>query len=92
MLSFDYLWHLWRRRSSVSTVWQRHRGPYTLRAERALTKRGGAFTLIKNVATEDVEDMARMLLDDPRDNVLLVCVWSEREEQYVTSFRKQAQA
>jgi hypothetical protein len=47
-------------------------------------------TEMRNVESEDVEELALMLLNDPRDKVLGVYVWSEREEQFVTSYSKPA--
>lgn len=72
----------------MTTIWQRHRGPYALNVLRASRNKYGAKTTteMRGVDSDEVEELARMLLEDPRDKVLGVYVWSEREEQFVTSF------
>lgn len=70
-------------------MWRtRHRGPYRFVAIRALTNRPGfrADWLPGNVEPDDVDAEARALLTDPRDRILRVHVWSDREEQYVMSY------
>lgn len=79
----------------MPTVWQRHRGPYSLAVLRTAPKaKGGVRSAVeaRGVATEDVEEMAEMLLTDPRDSIETVFVWSEREEQFVTWFKRASEA
>jgi len=62
-----------------------HKGPYTLRAERTYKKhRKGneqSFSLMPDIEREDVLDMAKMLLTDPRDTVESVSVWSAGQDR-----------
>lgn len=69
-------------------VFAHHRGPYTLQGQKA-TKKPGIFStsvVMRNVEPEDVEDMVQALLTDPRDTFIgKMAIWSERENQFVTS-------
>ena len=72
-----------------------HRGPFRLQVmrPRTVTKtrhRAGCTvdTLNGTVDRDDVRDDAYALLDDPRDTIESVYVWSEREQQHVTTYRK----
>lgn len=68
----------------------RHRGPYRLEVTRPFTTKAGFFRtewLPGIVESEDVGDEALALLSDPRDTIVSVGVWSEREQQFVTTIR-----
>lgn len=72
------------------SIFERHKGPYTLIAYYPTRKlRTGYLAavqpkkLIPNIEGSEVEEMACMLLTDPRDSVESVYVYSEREEQFV---------
>lgn len=77
----------------------RHRGPFTVHAHAHRTpprtykdgrveQRGGHEVLARGQGAYEVEELARMVLTDPRDPVQLITVWSEREEQWVTASRR----
>jgi hypothetical protein len=74
----------------------RHRGPYQLQITRSkpLTSKAKlkveVETLTGTVDGPDVESEARALLDDPRDSILSVSVWSIKEQQHVMTFSKGA--
>lgn len=74
--------------NDVSDVFTRHRGPYTLMGSRA-AKRPGFFKSVivaRNVETSDVYDLAQAFLADPRDTLVGgIAIWSERENQFVTT-------
>lgn len=69
-------------------VFTRHRGPYTLQGSRA-TKRPGFFKSVivaRGVETADVCELAQAFLSDPRDTLVGgMAIWSERENQFVTT-------
>lgn len=76
-----------------SSTWQsRHRGPYTLCVTRPSKKTGHFVTewLPGLVEVDDVEAEASVLLEDPRDTIIAVDVWSTREQQFVMTFREAA--
>ena len=69
----------------------RHRGPYRLQVCRLTPTRKVKYhtqTLMGLVDGEDVEAEARALLDDPRDTIDAVYVWSEYEQQHCITFRR----
>lgn len=74
---------------SLADILARHRGPYRLAVTRPGTKAPTSEFLSGLVESEDVETDARALLDDPRDSILTVHVWSDREQQYVTTLRRE---
>ena len=72
-----------------------HRGPFRLQVmrPRPVTKvrcRAGYTVEALNgtVDRDDVREEAYALLDDPRDTIASVYVWSEREQQHVTTYRR----
>lgn len=71
------------------TTWQsRHRGPYQLLVTRP--SKGQTPIRVEWLAGrsdgDEVEAEAQALLSDPRDRVLRVHVWSEREQQFVMTY------
>lgn len=71
--------------------WTRHRGPYTLLVGRPHPKKAGfsrSEWLPGSVDGPDVPEEAKALLDDPRDTIDLVSVFSESEQQFVGGYRK----
>lgn len=78
-------------RDMVGRTWQeRHRGPYSLSVTREYASKKGFYRtewLSGTVEADEVEDEAMALLTDPRDRISAVSVWSEREQQYVMSYR-----
>lgn len=72
----------------------RHRGPYRFHVERPSKGKTGYRNewLPGSVPTWDAEEEARALLTDPRDTILRVHVWSEREQQFVMTYRKEEAA
>ena len=70
----------------------RHRGPYSLLVIRPYATKPGFFRsewLPGAVEADDVENEALALLTDPRDNIDRVHVWSDREDQFVFSFKRE---
>jgi hypothetical protein len=70
-----------------------HRGPYlfcVLRAAPTATKpwRHTSEWLSGHVEREDVPSEARALLEDKRDSIVSVFVWSETEQQHVTTYTR----
>jgi hypothetical protein len=73
---------------------ENHRGPYRF----CLTRDKGEKTTAKHrfttewlsgeVPKDDVPDEAQTLLDDPRDCIVSVGLWSVKEEQFVGSIRR----
>ncbi len=71
--------------------WTRHRGPYTLQVLRDTPKRKQPWhceTLEGAHSGEDALEEATMLVNDPRDNILSVFIWSEFEECHVCTVRR----
>lgn len=63
-----------------------HRGPFRLCVTRPCATKPGFFRsewLKGSVDRADVEDEARALLQDPRDSIQHVAVWSVTEGQFV---------
>lgn len=76
---------------SVAPFYTRHRGPYVFLVLRRASRKRYKFTsevLKGEMDGEDVESEAWALIDDPRDTIVTVCVWSTREEQFVMTFGK----
>ena len=70
----------------LSDILSRHRGPFLFCLTRPGVKsRLKSEWLKSEVASEDVAEEAMSLLSDPRDTVCGVGVWSQRENQFVTS-------
>jgi len=72
-------------------VRQNHRGPYRLLAVRPLKTKPGHYRsewLRGSVDADDVPDEAGSMLDDPRDTITSIHVWSEREQCFVMSFTR----
>jgi len=67
-----------------------HRGPYFLYVVRPARKPGfmAGEWLLNPRDAEDVEEESRAYLTDPRDTVSFINVWSDREEQFVMTFRR----
>jgi hypothetical protein len=69
----------------------RHRGPFQFCVTRTtMSKKGAGLSnqwLTGLVDGADVEDDAKGLLDDPRDTIVCVDVWSVTEQQFVMTFR-----
>ena len=73
--------------------WVRHRGPFQLVLTRPFATKPGFYRsdwLAGDVDGPDVEDEARALLEDPRDTITGVSVWSCREEQFVFGYATDA--
>jgi hypothetical protein len=71
-------------------IFARHKGPYTLIVYYPTRRKRSGYLegiqpkkLIPRIEGEEVEEMACMLLTDPRDLVESVYVYSESEEQFV---------
>lgn len=70
-----------------------HRGPYRLQ----IIRLGGAKKAPWSAeplrgatdSGDEIEAEARALLDDPRDTIVAVAVWSVSEQQHVTTFKKE---
>lgn len=74
----------------LSDILNNHRGPYLFCVSRPSTKKAGFHRsewLKGSVEHEDVGPEAKALLDDPRDTIEHVAVWSEREQSFVTVIR-----
>jgi hypothetical protein len=68
-----------------------HRGPYIFHVVRPHKRKPGFSKgewLTGRVEREDIESEARALLDDPRDTIVSVSVYSTTEQQFVTTFTK----
>lgn len=68
----------------------RHRGPYLFLVVRPGAKRPASAWLRGHVEADEIEHDARALLDDPRDTISAVHVWSEREQQFVMTYKRSA--
>jgi hypothetical protein len=74
----------------LSDILNRHRGPYLFCVSRPFAKKQGFHRsewLKGNVDYEDVGAEALALIQDPRDTIEHVGVWSEREQCFVTIIR-----
>ena len=71
---------------------EHHRGPFRLQVDRPNPSKGTrayptvSTWLTGSVRGEDVAEEATALLTDPRDTITRVYVYSETEQQFVTSF------
>jgi hypothetical protein len=75
----------------------RHRGPFRFQVCRERTPKGKQYpatfeTLPGTVSREDVTSEATALLDDPRDTIVRVFVWSESEQQHIITFCRKSAA
>jgi hypothetical protein len=85
----------WRTMLAVSTqreIYGRHRGPYTLLLTREM-KTEKKSTLVNDHMTgpfsgEEAHEEARMLVTDPRENILDVHVFSNTEGQFIGAYYK----
>ena len=82
---------------SAYPFWFRHRGPYLLavcrpHSDPRKAKAGFSKTewLRGETEGEDVPGEARVLLNDPRDTIDIVSVWSVSEQQFVGGYRKES--
>ncbi len=74
----------------LADILARHRGPYIFCVVRPSPKKKGFYKsewLKGSTEREDVGPEAMALLTDPRDTVIQVAVWSEREASFVTVIR-----
>jgi hypothetical protein len=75
----------------------RHRGPFILVAFRPkkVTRFGRPEmteekeVIATGVSKEDVLELADSFLSDPRDSIVAIHVWSERENQFLGGVRKE---
>lgn len=72
--------------------WSRHRGPFSLFLVRPGKKNLKGEWLKGSIGGAEVEEEARTFLTDPRDKVLRVHVWSDTENQFVMTYRKEEKA
>ena len=74
---------------------RRHRGPFRLQVGRPYTGRSTRKpdmtyeTLAGTVTRDDVVEEATAFLTDPRDSVTVVHVFSDREQQHVTTYHRE---
>jgi hypothetical protein len=68
-------------------VLTRHRGPFVFMVQRKGKKGPETEWLKGEVPKEDVEEEALTILEDPRDSVENIALWSIKEEQFVTTLR-----
>lgn len=76
----------------LTEILDRHRGPYLFCVSRPHSKKAGFHRsewLKGSVDHEDVGPEALALLEDPRDSIEHVGVYSEREQCFVTVIRGQ---
>jgi hypothetical protein len=67
-----------------------HRGPYLFCVSRPFATKPGFYRsewLKGTVDRGDVGEEALALLTDPRDTIVNVAIWSEREQAFVTLIR-----
>lgn len=80
-----------------STWYDRHRGPFVLNVVRPGKKKNcltcATSEWLKGSIREgkDTEEQALALLNDPRDTISSVHVWSETEQQFVMGYNKKEQ-
>lgn len=65
--------------------WRQHRGPYLFLVTRPGKKAGLNTTewLKGEVTGDTLDEEAQALLNDPRDTIIHICIWSIKEEQFV---------
>ena len=69
--------------------WRRHRGPFRLVIDRPYKTKVGFYRsewMKTEMEGEEVPEEAIMLLEDPRDTIVSVSVWSVREQQFVYNY------
>jgi len=54
----------------------RHRGPFTLMGRRVKAKGHESCILAKDVARDEVVELAESFLTDPRDTIACVYIWA----------------
>lgn len=77
-------------RTEERTFLDNHRGPFKFNVTRPHRSKPNTFTsewLEGLVDRDDVEEEARALLDDPRDTIIGVDVWSTKEQQFIGGFK-----
>ena len=73
----------------MATFLDAHRGPFRFCVSRPSKKKAGFFTTEWLTGTADREDIpleAMSLLEDPRDNITWVGVWSETEQAFIGAY------
>lgn len=78
----------------MADIVERYRGPFKLCVCRPFATKKGFYRtewLPGVVQGEDLAGEAHALLADPRDTILTVDVWSEREQKFIHTFRKGAE-
>lgn len=86
----------WRSQLKIGNqreIYARHRGPYSLLVSRTVPGKGGkpkeTTDKVKGpFSAEDAHEEARMLVNDPRDNVVDIHVFSDSEGQFVGAHYK----
>lgn len=73
----------------LNDILERHAGPYRFQVIRPASKPGffRSQFLPGNVEREEIGNEAMALLNDPRDQIVDVNVWSEREAMFITTIR-----
>lgn len=69
----------------------KYRGPFRLMVVRPFATKPGFFRsewLPGVVDSADITAEARALLTDPRDSIVTVDIWSEREQKFIHTYRK----
>lgn len=67
--------------------WERHRGPFSLMVVRPGKKGKMKSEWLSGVVDgPDVPEEAHALLTDPRDTIMRVHVWSEKDNQFVMTY------
>ena len=75
---------------SGQAVLDRHAGPFTLMGWRRIKKDILQHAILaKAVPRDEVDDQAQMFLEDPRDTIDHITIWSESEEQIAYTYRKE---
>lgn len=81
--------------SSAAPFYTRHRGPYRLQVLRLTGKRLKPYSteFLQGVSDgPEVAEEAVAILNDPRDTVAAVYVFSETEQQFVMTYSAGAQS
>lgn len=74
----------------LTDILDRHRGPYLFCVSRPHSRKKGFHRsewLKGAVENEDVGPEALALIEDKRDTITHVAVWSEREQSFITVIR-----
>lgn len=81
--------------SSYRDIYARHRGPFSLLLTRDVLLKGKEVQKADHVkgpfTAEEAHEESRMLVNDPRDNVLQVHVFSDTEGQFCGAFYKRGE-